>query len=138
MVAEGDSPGFGARRIGEGHSSELIADAAVSFLEDHSKSDRKQPFFCYVSFTAPHDPRDAPPQFLEPYQLDPPPLPDNFLPQYPWCYDLPTLTLRDEVLAAWPRTSETVRQQLAEYYGIITHLDAQVGRILEAGSRAAH
>jgi len=39
---------------------------------------------------------------------------------------------RDENLAAWPRTESVIRDQLAEYYGMITHLDGQIGRILQA------
>jgi len=39
---------------------------------------------------------------------------------------------RDENLAPWPRTEAIIRDQLAEYYGAITHLDGQIGRILEA------
>jgi arylsulfatase A-like enzyme len=39
---------------------------------------------------------------------------------------------RDENLAAWPRTEAVIRDQLAEYYGMITHLDGQIGRILKA------
>jgi arylsulfatase A-like enzyme len=42
------------------------------------------------------------------------------------------MTVRDELLAPWPRTESVVRQQLAEYYGMITQMDEQVGRILEA------
>jgi len=38
---------------------------------------------------------------------------------------------RDENLAPWPRTEAVIRDQLAEYYGMITHLDGQIGRILE-------
>ena len=38
----------------------------------------------------------------------------------------------DENLGAWPRTPAVIRDQLAEYYGLITHLDEQVGRILQA------
>jgi arylsulfatase A-like enzyme len=38
---------------------------------------------------------------------------------------------RDENLAPWPRTEAIIRDQLAEYYGAITHLDGQIGRILE-------
>jgi arylsulfatase A-like enzyme len=38
--------------------------------------------------------------------------------------------IRDENLAAWPRTEAVIRDQLAEYYGMITHLDGEIGRIL--------
>ena len=34
---------------------------------------------------------------------------------------------RDENLAAWPRTEAVIRDQLAEYYGMITHLDGRSG-----------
>ena len=43
--------------------------------------------------------------------------------------------MRDEQLAAWPRTAGEVRDQLAEYYGMMTHLDEQIGRILAALER---
>jgi arylsulfatase A-like enzyme len=60
-------------------------------------------------------------------------LPANFLPQLP--FDNGMAVVRDEDLAAWPRTGVVVRDQLAEYYGLITHLDEQIGRILAALSR---
>jgi arylsulfatase A-like enzyme len=46
------------------------------------------------------------------------------------------LVLRDENLGPWPRTRELVEEQLAEYYGLISHLDEQVGRVLEALQRS--
>ncbi len=42
------------------------------------------------------------------------------------------MTGRDETLAAWPRTEAVVRSQIAEYYGLITHMDHEIGRVLEA------
>ncbi len=109
-------------------SSELFADSAIEFLRSH---DGKKPFFAYVAFTAPHDPRQPPADVVKPYYDDRPPLPPNFLPQIP--FDNGVLNIcRDENLAPWPRTESVIRDQLAEYYGMITHLDGQVGRILEA------
>jgi arylsulfatase A-like enzyme len=119
--------GFQNERTGERHSSELFADAAIEFLREQ---DGEAPFFCYVAFTAPHDPRDPPRPFAERYLDAPPPLPRNFLPQHP--FDNGMLVLRDENLGPWPRTRELIEDQLAEYYGLVTHLDEQVGRILEA------
>jgi arylsulfatase A-like enzyme len=58
-------------------------------------------------------------------------LPANFLPQLPFDNGM-MQGGRDENLAPWPRTEAIVREQLAEYYGMITHLDEQVGRILDA------
>jgi arylsulfatase A-like enzyme len=115
-------------RTGESFSSELFADAAIRFLERH---DGKRPFFAYVAFTAPHDPRMPPLAFREAYYRNRPPLPGNFLPQLPFDNGM-MAGGRDENLAAWPRTEAVIRDQLAEYYGLITHLDEQVGRILSA------
>ncbi len=115
-------------RVETTFSSELFADAAIDFLRSH---EGPAPFFAYVAFTAPHDPRQPPLEFREPYYDSLPPLPPNFLPQFP--FDNGAMKGgRDENLAAWPRTERMVRDQLAEYYGLITHLDGQIGRILEA------
>jgi arylsulfatase A-like enzyme len=57
-------------------------------------------------------------------------LPGNFLPQHP--FDNGELKGRDEQLAPWPRTPRVVREHIAAYYAMITHLDAQIGRVLEA------
>lgn len=116
-------------RTAEKFSSELFADSAIEFLRE--QQGKPQPFFAYVAFTAPHDPRMAPPAQVDPYYKNPPPLPPNFLPQHPFDNGH-MIKCRDENLAAWPRTEAVVREQLAEYYAMITHLDGQIGRILAA------
>jgi arylsulfatase A-like enzyme len=116
------------QRIGEKFSSELFADAVIQFLKSY---DGEKPFFAYVAFTAPHDPRQPPLPFREMYYRDLPPLPANFLPQLPFDNGM-MKGGRDENLAPWPRTEAVIRNQIAEYYGLITHLDSQVGCILEA------
>lgn len=117
-----------APRVAAKFSSEEFADAAISFLGSQTN---RQPFFCYVAFTAPHDPRNPPPAYREMYYRRPPPLPANFLPQHPFNNSF-SWNVRDENLAAYPRTARVVQDQLCEYYGLITHLDEQVGRILRA------
>ncbi len=114
-------------RKGEKFSSELFADSVIEFLRSQ---DGQKPFFAYVAFTAPHDPRMPPLPQREYYYQHKPPLPPNFLPQFPFDNGH-MLQCRDENLAAWPRTEAVIRDQLAEYYGMITHLDGQVGRILK-------
>ncbi len=118
---------FSAVEVGQHFSSKLFADAAIQFLYER---DIDRPFFCYVSFTAPHDPRMSPGNFNRMYQPDEMPLPKNFLPQHP--FNNGDLTTRDENLGAWPRTPEMIRAQTADYFGLVSHLDEQVGRILEA------
>jgi arylsulfatase A-like enzyme len=117
----------GKPKPGAKFSSELFADAAIDFLRSH-KGDK--PFLLYVAFTAPHDPRTPPADVARRYDPARLPLPASFLPRHP--FDNGELTVRDEKLAPWPRTPAVVRQHLADYYGMITHLDAQVGRILQA------
>ncbi len=109
------------------HSSELFSDAAVSFLENRSGG---KPFMMYVAYTAPHDPRNMPKEYLAKYEQASLPLPPNFLPEHP--FDNGELKVRDEALEKWPRTPEAIRGHLAAYYAMITHLDTQIGRVLDA------
>ncbi|MCG6155103.1 sulfatase-like hydrolase/transferase [Rubinisphaera margarita] len=108
-------------------SSEQFADAAVKYLQTR---DEQKPFFAYVAFTAPHDPRNPPEKFREMYYSKRPPLSENFLPQLN--FNNGSLVIRDEMLAAWPRDPKVVSDQLCEYYGLVSHMDEQIGRILKA------
>ncbi len=116
-------------RVGEKFSSELFANSVIEFLRTRNGRSEK-PFFAYVAFTAPHDPRQPPLSYREPYYRNLPPLPANFLPQLPFDNGM-MQGGRDENLGAWPRNEAMIRDQLAEYYGLITHMDEQIGRILE-------
>ena len=109
------------------HSSELFADATIGFLKGRKSKD---PFFAYVSFMAPHDPRTMPRKFLDMYDPDKIPLPENFLPDHP--FDNGELAGRDEELAPHPRTPDVIRRHIAEYYAMISHGDAEIGRVIEA------
>ena len=104
------------------HSSELIAEAGIDFINDD------KPFFMYLSFLAPHDPRTMPVKYREMYYPAAIELPDNFMGGHP--FDNGALHIRDEELAGFPRTPEETRRHLAEYYGMISHLDAQIGKVL--------
>jgi len=42
------------------------------------------------------------------------------------------LKVRDEWLAAFPRTESEIRRHLAEYYAMISHLDDRIGRVIAA------
>lgn len=122
-----------ASHTGAKFSSELFADTAVSFLESQ-KSD--QPFLLYCAFTSPHDPRMAPKRFADMYSPDKVSLPPNFLPEHP--FDNGELKVRDELLAPHPRTPGVVKEHLAAYYAMISEVDHQIGRILDALDRGPH
>lgn len=109
------------------HVSEVLADEAITFIDTYQK---KKPFFMYLAFPTPHDPRQAPQKYHEMYPVEEIDLPPSYMPQHP--FDNGHIVLRDELLAEWPRTPEIARQHLADYYAIISHLDAQIGRVIEA------
>jgi arylsulfatase A-like enzyme len=71
-----------------------------------------------------------PSAFLDMYDPAKITLPPNYMPEHP--FDNGEMTVRDEKLEAWPRTEEAVRRHTAEYYAMISHLDAGVGRVLDA------
>ncbi|MCP4191937.1 MAG: sulfatase-like hydrolase/transferase [Planctomycetaceae bacterium] len=122
---------FGGFWQGGKHWSEVVGDNAVSFLSQASTDD--DPFFMYIAFNAPHDPRQSPQEFVDRYPVNEMKLPANFLTYYPFkeligCGE----KLRDERLGPFPRTPEAVQVHRQEYYAIITHMDEQIGRILAA------
>ncbi len=110
------------------HSAEVYADSAIRFLESRAGND--QPFYAYVAFQTPHDPRQSPEDFRKLYKNEDMPLPASFMPKHP--FDNGMLDIRDEKTAPLPRTPEVVRKQIADYYAMVTHTDAQIGRILGA------
>lgn len=115
---------------GDGFSTELFADAAIDVIEsDHGDA----PFFLYVAFTAPHDPRTPPSPYAEMYDPASITLPPNAWARHP--FDNGEMMVRDERLAAYPRDPAEIQGHIAGYYGMISHLDAQVGRILDALDR---
>lgn len=105
--------------------SRHFADAAIEVIE----SERDQPFFLHVNFTAPHDPLIMPPGWEDVYDPNSLPLPENFLPQHP--FDHGNFDGRDEQLFQWPRTEAEVKREIAAYYAVISHMDQQIGRILK-------
>jgi arylsulfatase A-like enzyme len=122
---------FGGFWKGGKHWSEVLGDDALSFID--SAKTRDHPFFMYLAFNAPHDPRQSPKEFVDMYPLENISVPESYLDEYPYkdeigCGPL----LRDEALAPFPRTEYAVKVHRQEYYAIITHMDRQIGRILEA------
>lgn len=112
------------------HSSEIFADAAIAQIRGRDKS---KPFALYLAFTAPHDPRQPPKEYKAMYPEERIELPPNFLPEHP--FDNGEMKVRDEALLPWPRTPQAIRKERSDYYAIITHLDAQIGRVLDTLDR---
>ena len=113
------------------HWSEVLADDAEDFMQQASADE--DPFFMYLAFNAPHDPRQSPKKFVDMYPQEEIQVPENYMPEYPYKEEIGCgENLRDERLAPFPRTEYAVRTHRSEYYAIISHMDRQIGRILKA------
>lgn len=110
----------------DGEPGKIIADDATQFLKEQKDG---RPFFLYLAFANPHDPRVAAPHYLDLYDRDKIPLPKNVLPQHP--FDNGEMAIRDEKLLPWPRTPEALRQTHQEYYAVITAMDRYIGQVLK-------
>lgn len=109
-----------------GFSTDLFADAAINFIGEYAASGQEKPFFCYVSFTVPHDPYSPAPDYV--HREDTLPLPANYMPYHPFAFD--NMTVRDENLTSWPRKPEVIQSILSDYYALIHHLDDRIGDIV--------
>ncbi|MCO8123013.1 sulfatase-like hydrolase/transferase [Stieleria sp. TO1_6] len=124
-------PKFGGFWEGGTHWSEVVAKHSVDFIEEASQ--KNDPFFMYLAFNAPHDPRQSPAEYVAKYPVEQVQLPENFLPEYPYAEAMGAgHKLRDERLAPFPRTPYAVKTNRQEYYAIITHMDTMIGRILDS------
>lgn len=115
------------------HSCQIYTDCAVDYLVNKVPQ-LSQPFFMYVGFNSPHDPRQSPKEFVDSFPRDKIQIPPNFLPEFP--FDNGFLRGRDEQLAPFPRTHAAVQLHRSEYYAVIAYLDGQIGRILDALDRS--
>jgi len=114
-------------RVAAGYSSEVIANETIQILRSREGG---RPFLAYAAFTSPHDPRTAPERFARLYAPQRIALPPNFMPQHP--FDNGELKVRDELLAGFPRSEQEVRRHIADYYAMISEVDHQIGRVLDA------
>src|SRR3954451_3106341 len=60
------------------HSAQIWAEGAADYLR--SAAGKDSPFFLYVGFNSPHDPRQAPREFVERYPAARIDVPPNYLP----------------------------------------------------------
>ncbi|WP_135546419.1 sulfatase-like hydrolase/transferase [Paenibacillus cymbidii] len=95
-----------------GNATELHAEAAARFLRG---APRDRPWFLYVGFLSPHDPRSAPEPWTGMYRgANKPPLPANYMPEHP--FDNGDMMIRDELLEGYPRTQDAIAGHLGDYF----------------------
>ena len=118
----------------EEHTDGLAATSAISFLEDFAKAPavETRPFFLAVGFYRPHTPYVAPRHWFSMYPPE-----SNRLPAL--SADDVARTPAAAYLNAKPHedkmTDDGRRVAMQSYYASISHMDAQVGRVLEALNR---
>ncbi|KAA0992300.1 sulfatase-like hydrolase/transferase [Dyadobacter aurulentus] len=114
----------------KGFSTDIFTGSALSYLDEYAKGDKSSPFFCYVAYTAPHDPRSPREDYIGKYPEKDIPLPGNYKPVH--LFDYGEAQVRDENLAPWPRTPEVIQATLSDYYGLISHLDTRIGDLIRS------
>ena len=114
--------------IADGYSTTVFADDMIGFIDGRDADD--DPFFAYIAFTSPHDPRTPPPPYDTMYDPDEIELPPNFMSEH--AFDIGVRDIRDEVLASYPRSEAEIKRHIADYYGMISQMDMDIGRILAA------
>ena len=112
------------------HWTQVVADNTLGFFEQVKGDD--SPFFMYLAFNAPHDPRQSPKEYVDMYPLDSIKVPKDFLPEYPYAEAICGKRLRDETLMPYPRTEYSVKVNRQEYYASISYMDYHIGRMLDA------
>jgi arylsulfatase A-like enzyme len=125
------------------HSSTWVADRAIRWLSQQRNND--QPFCAWVSFPDPHHPFDCPEPWASLYGAGAMPLPKHRvrdLERRPWWHkaslenppqlkDPAMLKFRAEGSRMPPQSDAQLAEMTANYYGMISLIDHNVGRILD-------
>ncbi|HET7769365.1 MAG TPA: sulfatase-like hydrolase/transferase, partial [Chloroflexota bacterium] len=109
----------------------IMTDQSIAFLQRHvSDPDTKsKPFFLHASLTQPHWPWVLPRDFY--YMYDPATV--DFEPPAPGALDHDAVASRRYYGFGWDKNSEAVhRLARARYYGAVSWLDHNIGRLLNA------
>ncbi len=108
-----------------------IADETCKWLARMARERSEKPWVLYAGFVSPHFPLIAPPEFYRLYPEDKVPWPDMYgpaeRPRHPYTDAMRKCMCFDE-----PFDPGMVRRALAAYFGLVSFLDDNIGRILRA------
>ncbi|WP_158859377.1 arylsulfatase [Lunatibacter salilacus] len=92
-----------------GYCSDIFTDEAIQFIE----TQKEQPFFCYLSFNAPHTPLQVPDEYYERYRdID------------------PALGL-DNSGIPFAEMSEKDKEDARKVYAMVSNIDDNVGKLMK-------
>ena len=112
----------------EHHMNTWVADRSVDFLREHMHHRKDTPFFLWSSWISPHppfapcEPYDS---MYDPAEMSLPPFTDRPIESLP-----PGLYGQRGRLDGAHRDPDRLRRLRALYYGLVSHIDDGVGRIL--------
>ncbi len=107
------------------HPTAWMGDTAVRFLQEYDKAD---PFFLKVSFARPHSPYDPPERFWRMYEDAPiPPAVHS-----DWSQKYAPRSDGSDAIWHGDMGEKAVRTARQGYYGNVSFVDEQIGRIMDA------
>lgn len=124
------------------HHSTWLGDRATAFIDNHSGD---EPFALWVSFPDPHHPFDAPDPYGRMYDPASVELPFHYemdLDRRPWWHEASLTgtpkttdefrTIRENISRQKQMTEAQLRDITANYFGMISLVDHNIGRIMDA------
>ena len=109
-----------------------ICSRAQVWLHEHGTQKHDKPWVLFVSFVAPHFPLTAPPEHYYRYARQDLPLPKLYAreqrPIHPYLNDYRESFCYDDFF----ETEADVRRAIAGYFGLVSYLDENIGKIMNA------
>jgi len=93
----------------QGYCSDIFADEALRFIEKN----RDNPFFCYLSFNAPHTPLQVPEQYYQMYK------------------DIDPTSGFENDDRPFPNMTENDKEAARKVYAMVTNIDDNVGKVFQ-------
>ena len=126
-----------AKYAGPGESPYTVYDRDIAaraqiWLHEAAKKKHDKPWVLFVSFVAPHFPLTAPPEWYYEYADRDLPLPKQYAknerPEHPYLTDYARVVDYDTHF----KSPADVRRAIAGYYGLVSAMDENVGKVLRA------
>lgn len=126
-LAEEAGPGDSSYQAYDDH----ITEAAIAWIRERALHQGGKPWVLFVSFVCPHFPLIARPEWYNLYPEDAVPWPAQYAeaerPNHPFIAAMRKISIYDEAF-----DERKVRRAIAAYFGLVSFLDHNIGRITNA------